>query len=392
MNVLIATYLAPTSPSGVVTSTRALVNDLTRAGVDVHMVDATNTPVIWRKCLGVLKRLMRPLGGAFYVAYDEFAYFTGVYLSVRNVRHLHYDLIHAQDVRSGAAAWLALGKRTPVVLTCHFNDDPVCELVGTHALKPGFTKQLTSWYRFLFSYVKNYLFGSEYAYIKSKHLLPADINKQILRNTVRLDLPSKLTQPQPDKPASDKLIICNVGYIDERKNQQLLLHIGSELLQRGITNFAIWLVGDGPKRADYTQLSQQLGLTEYVTFYGQQKAPWQLVAQSDLYIHTSLNDNCPYSLIEAFAVGTPVLALPVGGIPEMVPEGAGLLQETKVPELTTEILRYFDPEQRQKLAHVQAAYAAVAFNPQANLEKLLSFYRHLIEEPAPAATQLAPVS
>lgn len=392
MNVLIATYLAPTSPSGVVTSTRALVDDLTRAGIDVHMVDATTTPVIWRKCLGVLKRLMRPLGGACYVLYDEFAYFTGVYLSARAIRHNQYDLIHAQDVRSGVAAWLALGKRVPVVLTCHFNDDPVHELVSTHALGPGFTKQLTRWYRFLFSYVTNYLFGSEYAYSRSKHLLPTDINVQILRNTVRLDLPSKLTHQQPAGTASEKLIICNVGYIDERKNQQLLLHIGHEFLRRGITNFAIWLIGDGPKRTEYTQLTQQLGLTEYVTFYGQQKAPWQLVAQSDLYVHTSLNDNCPYSLIEAFAVGTPVLALPVGGIPEMVPEGAGLLQETNVPELTTEIVRYFDSEQRLNLARAQAAYAALAFNPQANLETLLSFYRQLVEEPVPAVAHLAPVS
>ncbi len=391
MNVLIATYLSPTSPSGVVTSTKTLVNDLTSAGVDVHMVDATNTPVLWRKGLGVLKRLMRPLGGAFYVVYDEFAYFTGIYLSTRKLRRSHVDLIHAQDVRSGVAAWMALGRRTPVVLTCHFNDDPVHELVSTHGLKPGFTKQLTAWYRYLFSHVKNYLFGSEYAYIKSKHLLPSDINKLILPNSVRINAPAKSSEIA-STTANQKLIICNVGYIDERKNQQLLLQIGHELLKRGITNFYIWLVGDGPKRAAYTQLADQLALTDYVKFYGQQAEPWRLVAQSDLYIHTSLNDNCPYSLIESFAVGTPVLALPVGGIPEMLPDGAGALHGATVNELTDEVLQYFDLEKRRQLARVQGAYAAQIFDPQINLEKMLSFYRQLVEEPAPAVAQLASVS
>ncbi|AUD02601.1 glycosyltransferase family 4 protein [Spirosoma pollinicola] len=391
MNVLIATYLSPTSPSGVVTSTNILVNDLTSAGVNVHMVDATNTPVIWRKCLGVLKRLMRPLGGAFYVVYDEFAYFTGIYLSTRKLRQSHFDLIHAQDVRSGVAAWMALGRNTPVVLTCHFNDDPVHELVDTHALKSGFTKQLTAWYRYLFSHVKNYLFGSEYAYIKSKHLLPGNINKLILPNSVRLNAPVNAKETA-NPTETGKLIICNVGYIDERKNQQLLLQIGRELIRRGTTNFHIRLIGDGPKRAEYTQMANQFSLTDYVTFYGQQAEPWRLVAQSDLYIHTSLNDNCPYSLIESFAVGTPVLALPVGGIPEMLPDGAGALHGATVVELTDEVLTYFDAEKRQQLARVQSAYAAKVFDSQINLDKMLSFYRQLLGEPAPAVAHLAPVS
>ncbi|GAB4050360.1 glycosyltransferase family 4 protein [Spirosoma litoris] len=377
MNVLIATYLISSSPSGVVTSYQTLANDLKEAGMDVQIVDSSHTPVVWRKGLGIMKRIARLLGGTCQAAYEEFAYFTGVYLSTRKFRQTNFDLIHAQDARSGVAAWLALSKQVPVVLSCHFNDDPVTELVLRFSLKPWAIARLTNWYRYLLSKIKNYVFSSEYAYIKSKHLLPTTINKLILYNAVNL----KATSAQLTRLPSDQFRISNVGYVDERKNQQLLLQIGHELQNRGIVNFTIWLIGDGPKRVDYEQLAVSLGLSGQVHFYGQYDAPWKLVAQSDLYVHTSLNDNCPYSIIEALAVKTPVLALPVGGIPEMLPQDFGLLRGSDVSTLTDEIIHYFDPKNRARLTQEQSIFADQRFNHQINLKKLFAFYRHITANP-----------
>lgn len=386
MNVLIATYLATDSPSGVVTYTQTLTRDLAANGVGVQVVDASSTPVGWRKFLGLAKRLMRPLGGPFAVTYDEFAYFTGVYLATRRLRHTGIDLIHAQDPRSGAAARLALGTNIPVVLTCHFNDDPVSELTNTFSLKPAVTKQLTKWYMRLFSHIRHYVFVSNYAYTTSKHFLPAAIDKRILRNSVQLD--STVRRLSTD---TRRLIISNVGYLDERKNQQLLLAIGRELLRRGRTNFSIWLIGDGPKRADYEALATEWQLTDYIIFHGRQSAPWTLVAQSDLYVHTALNDNCPYALIEAMAVGVPVVALPTGGIPEMVPNGVGLLTSQEPADLVDELLPYFDVDQRQAVADQQADHAAQVFDHQQNLSELLAYYQQLTRASQPVATAPTPV-
>ncbi|MVM35512.1 glycosyltransferase [Spirosoma sp. HMF4905] len=381
MNVLIATYLVPSSPSGVVTYYQTLASDLTAAGVDIHIVDASHTPTSWRKFLGVLKRIMRAMGGAPSVIYDEFAYFTGIYLAARKLRGSTFDLIHAQDARSGVAAYLALGNRVPIILTCHFNDDPVRELVQKFTLKPVFTRRLTSWYTYLFSYIHTYVFVSNYAYTQSKHLLPSGINKSIIPNTVRLT-----SSPQPDCPNTidrQKLIISNVGYIDERKNQKLLLQLGHELRSQGISNFHLWLIGDGPKLDNYKLLATELGLNDHVTFFGRQASPWLLVAQSDLYIHTALNDNCPYSIIEAFAVRTPVLALPIGGIPEMLPKGFGELNGATICELASEVSQYFNPTLRQQLINAQATNYALVFNHSANFTKLLSVYRQTVEVSSP---------
>ena len=370
MNVLIITVLDARSPSGVVTYYNRLAEDLRKQGMNVRILDVRATPSVWRMCMGVLRRLMYPFGTVSRALYEELASFVGVYLTVRSHHTETVDLIHAQDARSGGAAFLALNKRVPVVLTCHFNDNPVSELAERFPMNNWFKHRFSGWYTYLFSHIKNYVFVSEYAYEKSRHLLPGDVRKVTIRNTVAIESTNRLLS----RGDADKLIISNVGYVDERKNQKLLIMIGSELRKRGMVNFCIWLIGDGPKRAEYEELVSRLDLRDQVRFLGQQTSPWRLVEQSDLYIHTALNDNCPYSIIEAFAVKTPVLALPVGGIPEMLPNGFGLLQGKNVEELTDKVILYFDAARRQQLRQAQADYADQHFNHRKSLMELVSFY------------------
>lgn len=262
----------------------------------------------------------------------------------------------------------------PVILSCHFNDDPVTELALRFSLKPFATARLTSWYRYLFASINQYIFSSEYACTKSSHLLPPIFTKLILYNTVEVPLPGPPLVPKTSPPFR----ISNVGYIDERKNQQLLLDVGHQLGQRGYINFEIWLIGDGPLRFQYEQLAARLELTEKVHFYGQQTTPWQLVAQSDLYVHTALNDNCPFAILEAFAVHTPVLALAVGGIPEMFPVGSGLLADGDSNRLTDEVIRCFQGPHRARLQEAQSKFAHQRFDPETNLARLLTFYQQAI--------------
>lgn len=371
MNVLIVTFLVAHSPSGVVTYYQTLAKDLKRKGVNVRVIESTHTPFFWNKSLNLLKRIVNPLGIKSRIFYEETSTFARLYLAVRKVRKENFSVIHAQDVRSGVAAYMALGKKVPIVLTCHFNDDPVTEYISAHSLSQSFVGRIAEWYKWLFSYVKSYVFVSNYAYEKSKHLLPDDINKIIQFNTVQVpELPDR--EPRAD---AGKLLISNVGYVDERKNQELLIRAGQELRNKGITNFAIWLIGDGPKRKEYEQLVQSLGLTEQVHFHGRQPAPWKLVAQTDLYIHTALNDNCPYSIIEAFAVKTPVLALPVGGVPELLPDERSQLRSANATQVAEQIIDHLDAGVRKELADSQAVFASRNFNHELALEKLIDFYR-----------------
>ena len=373
MNILIVTFLTGTSPSGVVTYYQTLARDLRAREAGVRVVETTDTPFVWNKLLNYMGHVFNRLGRVSRILWHEVSYFGRLYLGVRQHRHEAFDVIHAQDVRSGVAAYYALGGRVPVVLTAHFNDDPVAEWQTTGPLPGWLLQGLTRWYRWLFSKIANYVFVSDYAWQQSRHLLPPNAHRIILPNTVVINHNRNARISRPEAP-NKFLIISNVGYVDARKNQELLIHIGQEIRQCGIVDFQIWLIGDGPKMADYTRLATNLGLEKYVRFWGRQAEPWRLVAQSDLYVHTALNDNCPYALLEAFAVQTPVLALPVGGIPELMPNGAGLLTGLDPARLTDQILEYWDADKRLTLSDLQTRFAQTNLSHEINFGRLWDFY------------------
>ncbi|WP_128547757.1 glycosyltransferase family 4 protein [Larkinella soli] len=374
MRVLMVSFLIETDPSGVVTYYRNTARDLKNKGVGVEVISSGSMPRFWRYFLGILRRIMLRIGRVPTFLYYEFAHFTSIYLAVRRARRETFDLIHAQDVVTGVAAFLALKKSIPVVLTCHFNDNPVTERKESFGLNGHLLKQTENWYRYLFSFVKHYVFVSNYVFEKSCHLFPSDCKKIIIHNTINL----KRIHPKIAPLSPDHLIISNVGYVEERKNQKLLIQIGKELSRRGIQNFTIWIIGDGPKREEYEALTAASHLTDRVKFLGRQVDPWQLVARSHLYVHTALNDNCPYALLEAMAVKTPVLALPVGGIPEILPRDYGWLLSETVPALTDQIQKYFDEKERRKLVTAQTDFIRGHLDHQVAVRKLIDFYHETI--------------
>jgi len=80
-------------------------------------------------------------------------------------------------------------------------------------------------------------------------------------------------------------------------------------------------------------MSAQLGISDRVTFLGWREDVRKLLSSWDLLVITSLDEGFPISALEAMAVGRPVLASQVGGLPELV-----------VPGVTGELISSEDPE------------------------------------------------
>lgn len=86
------------------------------------------------------------------------------------------------------------------------------------------------------------------------------------------------------------------------------------------------LVGDGPCRTPLERLARELGVAAVVTFTGSLADPVPLVRGSAVFVLPSLEEGLPVALLEALALGIPVVASRAGGIPEVVDDGrTGLL-------------------------------------------------------------------
>lgn len=86
------------------------------------------------------------------------------------------------------------------------------------------------------------------------------------------------------------------------------------------------VLGDGPLAAELARLAEGLGLAASVSFLGFRADALAFLAHADALLMPSLHEGLPYTLLEAMALGTPVLASRVGGLAEVIEhERTGLL-------------------------------------------------------------------
>jgi len=83
------------------------------------------------------------------------------------------------------------------------------------------------------------------------------------------------------------------------------------------------ILGDGSERKRLTKLVEGMGLSRVVEFAGQVSTEEVVgyMQKADLLVNASLVDNYPNAILEAMAMGLPVVTTLVGGIPYLVEDG-----------------------------------------------------------------------
>jgi glycosyltransferase involved in cell wall biosynthesis len=108
------------------------------------------------------------------------------------------------------------------------------------------------------------------------------------------------------------------------------------------------IAGDGAEREQLERRARELRVDDRVRFLGSQprERVVELFRAADAAILSSSWENFPHTIVEALAVGTPVLATRVGGVAEVVHDGVnGLLVPAGDPAaLASSIRRFFDDE------------------------------------------------
>lgn len=113
------------------------------------------------------------------------------------------------------------------------------------------------------------------------------------------------------------------GRLSKEKGVDLLIDAFASI-EDMIPDWRLVIVGDGPEREALAQRVENLSCKDRIEFAGYQTgAPLQkYVERASLAIACSrCRENMPYSIVEAFASGTPIVGARIGGIPELVREG-----------------------------------------------------------------------
>jgi glycosyltransferase involved in cell wall biosynthesis len=129
--------------------------------------------------------------------------------------------------------------------------------------------------------------------------------------------------PDPGLPETRQMgaDLINIGTLETRKNQQYLLAIVAALREQG-NPLTLTIIGDGPDKSMLQDKAKALKIEDLVHFAGFVSNAAELIGLHKACIHVATIENLPVTLIEAMARGRPVFAVPVGGIPEVLGDGA----------------------------------------------------------------------
>ena len=129
---------------------------------------------------------------------------------------------------------------------------------------------------------------------------------------------------QVGAPPQTRLVLM-VANLALHKGQETALRAAAILRKKGMAA-QFWFAGvERGGSTEYTSrlrsLVTELSLTDHVQFLGQRKDIPELLRAADCFILPSTSEGLPLSILEAQASGTPVLAAPTAGIPEVVIDG-----------------------------------------------------------------------
>ena len=179
---------------------------------------------------------------------------------------------------------------------------------------------------------------------------------------------------------ADDPVITTVAVLRQPKGITDFLVALPTLLQ-SYPKLTYLIVGDGPDRSRLDRFVADLGVGQSVHFAGRRSDIPHMLAATDLFVLPSLTEALPTVLIEAMAVGLPVVATQVGGVPEIVDSGVtGLLvppsSPTALAEAADRLLN--SPRQCRAMGLAGRRKALDRFSIERQADRLTAEYRILL--------------
>ena len=197
----------------------------------------------------------------------------------------------------------------------------------------------------------------------------------VLRNGVDLKLFRPLDrQATRRRLGLDGPTLISVGHLIERKGHHLIVEA-----MPALPGFTLLIAGEGPERANLERKIAELNLGDRVLLLGSRphaELP-ELYGAADALVLASSREGWANVLLEAMACGTPAIATPIWGNPEVVakPEAGIIMVERSAKAIANSVLALFGP--RMPTREATRAYAQ-AFSWDATTQGQIDLFRRVI--------------
>jgi glycosyltransferase involved in cell wall biosynthesis len=180
---------------------------------------------------------------------------------------------------------------------------------------------------------------------------------------------------------SNRKVIGVIGRLNPEKGQMIFLK-AMEKTARNFPDVKALIIGDGQDRTMLERFCREKGLSDHVVFLGYQEKIADYYRVLDLLVLPSLSEGLPNAVLEAMSFGVPVLATAVGGVPEVIQSGNGMMVPPDDPgalaERMIELLR--DDALRQAIGLKGKNSLYPRFAPENRVRQIVSLYEELLSD------------
>jgi glycosyltransferase involved in cell wall biosynthesis len=227
----------------------------------------------------------------------------------RLIKRFHYDIIHCHTSHAHSLGFFAsMGL-------------PICRLVTRRVDFSIFRR----------SFLK--LSGIKYRRMADYYIAISDYIKEVMEkdgiDTDRIFVVHSGIDPQRLSADSgshlidefdlqaDEWVVINVAHLAGHKGQQYLVRAIPYVLKK-IPRVRFFIVGAGELMAELRQLAASLGLGRELVFTGFRQDVGGFYKIADLFVMSSIQEGLGTAVLDALALGKPVVAANSGGLPEII--------------------------------------------------------------------------
>jgi glycosyltransferase involved in cell wall biosynthesis len=367
--LVLSMYVYPPYTGGAEMHAYYVSKNLAEHGYYVHVISvAPKKQVAYHLKKMFNQSLVRPWRRPF----DNLAYILEGFL-LAYLRRREFDVIQVHVAGTAMIPAFMISKiaRKPYVVTCHGSDVRIFRKKAVVRLLQKMLLPKASYVVAVSKEIADILTKEYGLSSQSIKLIPNGYDEAFVKQLLARPKNS-VCQKTPN--------LVFVGNLREVKDPLNLIEAFKVVSDR-IKNTHLQIVGDGHLRPAVERKIKCYKLQDRVTLHGMiphQKA-LEVMASTEIYISTSVEEGLPTSLIEAMALEKAVITTGVGGVPEIITDGVnGLLTPPRLPERMAQLIERLlkDPALAERLGKA-AAESVKDFSWNSIAQKYQSIYQEV---------------